>query len=259
MRLEMPDRYSDIQDSPVTSAIIGAKNTAPRIPTPSVTMAYRAALPPSPNFHFEAAKCLYLLVSMGLGDPDAMAQFSEDEIARDDLDGMRYFVDGWGQPIYFIRWPAGFSSPLQPWNVNPTDVFNNAVPTTNRSYPVASDHDQTDPLNAYGRLTAATRFSIPMPRPQKQFHPALYPLIFSAGPDQIPDVYLNRISGGNEFRYATQATPPNNPYQLVNNGLFGAPADLPSIYTPSNITNQQGDGVDNSIDNVTNQDLSEAQ
>jgi prepilin-type N-terminal cleavage/methylation domain-containing protein len=256
MRMEMPDRYSDIQDNPVNK-MKDASGTVTPMATPSATIAYRAALPTAPNFHFEAAKCLYMLVSLGLDDPDVMSQFSEDEIVRDDLDGMRYFVDGWGQPIFYVRWPAGFSSPLQPWNVNPTDVFNKT--TVNKVYPAT--HDPFDPLHAY-RPGVGDPFYNPdsTVAASSQVYPALYPLILSGGPDRITDIYLNGIpnGGGTEFQYS-KTSPPNNPYVVANNGLFGGPADLPSIFTPANITSQQGDGVDNSIDNITNHDMSETQ
>lgn len=253
MRMEMPDRYSDIQDNPTTHSIAGV-STSSLIAVPSATQAYRAALPAAPNFHAEAAKCLYLFISHGLDDPDVMSQFSEDEIARDSLDGMRYFVDGWGQPIYFIRWAPGFSSPLQPWNVNPTDALGN--PTAKATF--ITSHDPFDPLKVYVPTTASDPFYNPGLPANAQFYPALYPLIISGGPDKITDIYFNGIpnGGGTEFQYS-KTSPPNNPYVVVNNGLFGAPTDLSSIFTPAGLS--QGDGVDNSIDNITNHDLSDTQ
>jgi prepilin-type N-terminal cleavage/methylation domain-containing protein len=255
MRMEMPDRYSDIQDGPVTAWADPVTGKPDYMARPSVNQAYYAYLiTKTPNFEFEGAKCLYLLVSMGLDDPDVMSQFSDDEIAIDTNDGMRYFVDGWGQPIYFVRWPAGFSSPLQPWNVNPTDPFNNMV-TSGKVYPTT--YDPLDPLKTYVPGVGDPFYNPdPAVSANGQVYPPLYPLIFSGGPDRITDIYMNGISGSAEFHYST-TTPPNNPYVLVNNGLFGAPTDLSSIFTPSGVTS--GDGVDNSIDNITNQDLSETQ
>jgi hypothetical protein len=266
MRMEMPDRYSDIQDDPVNKMKDANNNVTP-MTTPSATMAYRAALPSAPNFHFEAAKCLYLLVSLGLNDPDVMSQFSEDEIARDSLDGMRYFVDGWGQPIFFVRWPAGFSSPLQPWNVDGIDALGNPISAANKVYPTT--HDPFDPLKTHLPLDSSDPFWNPNLSTTSQVYPPLYPLILSGGPDRITDIYLNGIpnGGGTEFQYSkTKITTlyPNNPYVFVgttwtNGGLFGMPADLSSSFTPAYITNPPGDGVDNTLDNITNHDMSETQ
>jgi hypothetical protein len=257
MRMEMPDRITDIVDNPVTHSIAG-DTTSPLIPVPSVTIAYRANIPASvlPGEAYENAKCLYLLVSMGLDDPDVMSQFSDDEIVRDPNDGMRYFVDGWGQPIYFIRWAPGFNSPLQPWNVNGVDALGNTI--TAKTYPTT--HDPLDPLRTHVPSDSSDPFF--NPTTSTQVYPPLYPLIFSGGPDRITDIYAT--SNSPPFEYSKTSPYPNNPYVFVNGswssgGLFGMPSDLPSIFTPSNITNPTGDGVDNSIDNITNQDLSETQ
>ncbi|MDR1385494.1 MAG: type II secretion system GspH family protein [Planctomycetaceae bacterium] len=54
--------------------------------------------------HFGSAKCLYLIVMYG--NPEARELFFDHEI-RTDEDGLSYFVDGWGNPIYFLRWASG--------------------------------------------------------------------------------------------------------------------------------------------------------
>src|SRR5437016_758109 len=40
--------------------------------------------------------------------------FSEGDIGDVDNNGFPEFIDGWGRPINFVRWPAGFNSELQP-------------------------------------------------------------------------------------------------------------------------------------------------
>jgi hypothetical protein len=262
MRMEMPDRYSDIQDDPVTKMTMPDGSTQ-QMARPSVSKSYLSVLPPAPNFKAENAKCLYLLVSRGLDDPDVMSEFADDEIAADSIDGMRYFIDGCGQPIFFVRWPAGFSSPLHPWNVVGVDALGNPIAVANKIYPTT--HDPFDPLRTHVPQDSSDPFF--NPSTSTQIYPPLYPLIFSGGPDRITDVYLNGIpnAGGTEFQYSqTNKTTPysNNPYVFVGNswtngGLFGMPADLASIFTPSGVS--KGDGVDNSIDNISNQDLSETQ
>ena len=53
---------------------------------------------------YASAKCLFLIVMYG--NPEARELFFDSEIATDD-DGLSYFVDGWGNPIYFLRWAPG--------------------------------------------------------------------------------------------------------------------------------------------------------
>ena len=47
-----------------------------------------------------------MIVSMG--SPEAMEQFSQSEIGDTDHNGYPEFLDGWGKPIFFLRWAPGF-------------------------------------------------------------------------------------------------------------------------------------------------------
>ena len=62
-----------------------------------------------------------------VADPDIISHFRPDEIGDTDGpfadpsdipigNGLKEFVDAWGRPICFKRWPVGFASPLQPVN-----------------------------------------------------------------------------------------------------------------------------------------------
>ena len=93
----------------------------------------------------KAQECLYLIVTRGLDDPDVLEQFAPDEIGDADGDGLLEFLDGWGRPIYFLRWaPALFlrcSRPL-PTDYDPFDPlhvepFNNPIRVCTR-YPLVS-------------------------------------------------------------------------------------------------------------------------
>lgn len=53
---------------------------------------------------FPSAELLYQIV---MSMPEADSAFTSMEIADTDGNGLNEFVDGWGTPIYFIRWPAG--------------------------------------------------------------------------------------------------------------------------------------------------------
>lgn len=107
---------------------------------------------------YPSSECLYMIVSQGLGEPDVMEQFRADEIGDVDDDNVPEFIDGWGQPIAFIRWPVGFNSPIQSqdWNVQP---------------------DPFDPLKVSGLI------AYPPTIPSMQRDYGVTPLIVSGGPD----------------------------------------------------------------------------
>ncbi len=48
---------------------------------------------------------LYLMVTNG--DPEARSLFTDKEIADVNNNGLFEFIDGWGKPIYWIRWAPG--------------------------------------------------------------------------------------------------------------------------------------------------------
>ncbi len=149
MRLEMPDSFNDIDDPPITQQTLGT--AAPLMPRPSANKVYQSLIPAPANRTSKtiSAECLYLLVTRGCDDPDVIEQFQTNEIGTA-TDGMKYFVDGWGNPIYFLRWAPAYVSPLQP-----------SPPT---------EHDPFDPLGV-----VAGDFP-------------LYPLIYSAGSDGHYDI-----------------------------------------------------------------------
>lgn len=164
MRMEMPERYSDIDDDPITKWTDPGTASPVKMKRPAVSYEYQVAIPPVGTRKFsnvsDSAKCLYLIVSKALDDPDVMSQFSEDEIAADPIDGMRYFVDGWGNQILFLRWAPGFFSPLQ------------------QDPAIATTHDPFDPLGVYKTSSDSTStfYDSKFPTGNK---PPLYPLIYS--------------------------------------------------------------------------------
>lgn len=172
MRLEMPDGFTDIDDDPITKWNSGAQTMT----RPSASQSYLAALkaarmkytPAVVNgTNLQQAICLYLLVTRGCDDPDVMEQFSPDEIATDSACGMNYFVDGWGRPIYLLRWAPAYISPLQP---DPSTI---------------TQHDPFDPMNV---------------DPNQPTYP-LYPLIYSSGPDGVFDIAVDL--GGTPVKYSS--------------------------------------------------------
>jgi prepilin-type N-terminal cleavage/methylation domain-containing protein len=161
MKLEIPDRWSD-----VTGANFGdTPFYPPQFPTmlddrPTLSKIYlRRYISIDPSSTFEGAECLYMTVMLACGDGEARTMFSAQDIGDVDDDGAPEFLDGWGRPIFLIRWPAGYISPLQ--SVTAPD----GLASINRVGDTLSDHDPFDPFH---------------------LDPTAYrlvPLIFSAGPD----------------------------------------------------------------------------
>lgn len=118
LRIEMPDRFGDFLDPPLC------------LPTNLVTRArltYRvqflaaqrrlASLGLSPDqianrlASYELSECLYLVVMANGGNQVA---WGDDERGDADQDGLREFHDGWGRPILWVRWPAGWTGADEP-------------------------------------------------------------------------------------------------------------------------------------------------
>jgi prepilin-type N-terminal cleavage/methylation domain-containing protein len=220
MRMEMPDSFSDISDGPITKWKTGS--TTVTMTRPSASQAYFTTLQ-SKNAaalnttKLQQAMCLYLIVTKGCDDPDVLEEFAPDEIASDDATGLNYFVDGWGSAIYFLRWAPGFVSPLQ------------------QSAATATSHDPFDPMGVYKTPSDPSKsgYDPKFPTGNK---PPLFPLIYSPGPDKGYE--LETAPG---IRYSTIN---NNPYYCV---------DTPPTIGVWKDENQ--DGEDNSIDNITNHSL----
>jgi prepilin-type N-terminal cleavage/methylation domain-containing protein len=238
MRMEMPDRWTDVTDNP--TPLTTATGAVVRIVRPTCSLAYAAfynsvstAKTSKTAFlkhgsDYQGAKCLYLLISMGLEDTDVMENFSEGDIADFDQTGCKVFLDAWGRPIRFLRWAPGFVSPLQP-----AKPGTNGIPATARDLRMP---DQTDPTGVYGVPQNPTTTV-----PGKADTFALYPLIFSDGPDGRYDIVSDggNVNSGN-FRYS-QTKPPNNPFagygtyadnSMFPDGPFGTPAAFPASDRP---------------------------
>ena len=115
-----------------------------------------------------AAECLYMIV---MSIPNAAEQFHASDIGDVDNDGLPEFVDAWGRPIRFLRWPAGFyMDPDNNYNGDSNLQFGPKILSggaTNPKY-------QPDPFDPRNILQEC----------------AVYPLIYSAGPDGIYDINI---------------------------------------------------------------------
>lgn len=230
MRMEMPDRWSDVTTGP---------QFLPTLPGGGVSAASSSIRAKfiSNMLHvgpYEDAECLYLIITSGVAD-DLMAgeQISPADIGDKDGNGFLEFHDAWGNPIHFIRWAPGFVSDLQR---GPTSA--------------ATSHDPFDPLKLQPEAFA------------------LYPLIYSAGPDRSCDIVRAPtdatgsitvfVASSKSFTTTDGATLKYNPYTFLNvtttspsnvtqSVQMGTPLD---VETTGEINGS--DGYRSNDDNITN-------
>jgi prepilin-type N-terminal cleavage/methylation domain-containing protein len=266
MRMEMPERWADLEDIVGLLQAPSAPSQVTGIPLPALARTYvRRILTAHPNRparqrdEWQSAECLYLIVSIGLDEPDAISQFSENEIGDTDKDGLKEFLDGWNRPIRFLRWPAGFDSPLQ---TRAAEEFANGDPSRPKT-----DIDQFNsrriadlPSNVPNDRKPPFENQTP-PRNNSRRGFALYPLIYSGGPDQKFDI----SSGDNGeliYYYHPHPGPPTSaptpkyidPYLYLADAT--APTDLSKKWQVGQPYDNDQDGEDNSRDNIHNHDMS---
>lgn len=166
-RMELPGCRADVLDDPAI------------LPTPpALARTYRRQALASWSGANEEAECLYLIVSA----MHALDFFDASEIGDLDDDGMREILDGWGQPMMFLRWAPGFRE----------DAL---VPAL--TFQQQTQRDSFDPVKIDPRLRDADTTNDTFD---------LRPLIYSMGRDK-----QNGIALVGTFRYAT-ASPPNDPF-----------------------------------------------
>lgn len=204
MRMEMPNTRADVNDNPV------------RLPArPALNRAHQRRAGSGWTDTWQHAECLYLIVaSMRDHEKSALDFFAKDEIGDLDQDGVPEILDGWGNPIQFIRWPAGYVS-------DPASGGNAALTMQNRTTP-----DSFDPLKVHSFTGSAVTFD-------------LKPLIYSFGPDKVVDAGIILPTSG-----YSGTSPPNDPYSTSFSPEIGSIAGYGSV------TNSQA--VAAAADNITN-------
>jgi prepilin-type N-terminal cleavage/methylation domain-containing protein len=186
MRMELPDRKSDVVDNAV---VISAR--------PSLSQAYlrkaQAITGGVANWTttHQGSECLYMILSrMQDGESNGLEHFHATEIGDTDNDGMLEVLDGWGKPIAFLRWAPGFTA----------DVTGSAL----QKAPASAEPDPVDPTGVRGSP------------PNTYF---LFPLVFSAGPDTAYDI---AVDGSSALQY-NGTTPKNDPFTTAGGQKMGAP------------------------------------
>lgn len=237
MRMEFPDRYTDILytpsaynvalrtadnvdpfndttndlalSPPLSRDVPGIYNNLRRklVTTGPLTTPYTAGvgqngflLPartingipyPAMTDSFQGAELLYQIVAMtNYNGSNGLEFFRPTEIGDLDNDGLPEFLDGWGRPIRWLRWPAGYGY------VDKAALGNDQYLIDSSRPPDSALNDQSvadplDPLRTDWRWSF-TNFS------QKPW--MLVPLIVSAGPDGMFDLQFDEKS---PLAYAT--------------------------------------------------------
>lgn len=167
-----------------------------------------------------SAECLYLIVI--LADPENRGRFQNDEVGDVDGDGLLEFLDGWGNPIYFLRWAPGVvDSDVQPV----VTALAGGVAVFRSDWAVKAVEEDYDPFDGQPADKSLNGFPADAVLGIKPGYPPrswrLVPYIYSAGRDHVYDI---------------QNTSPlpicGNPYYFVDTtlnrrvvNLAGAPLD----------------------------------
>lgn len=165
---EMPDQWADVQIGSAISSLPQQVRSA--AVARYARLATDASKRDSLNAKLGPAECLWLCIARSGYEPDAIEQFRPDELTDRDGDGTKEFCDGWGQPIYFLRWAPGFT----PYSA--IQVANDVTEATSSG-------------NLFSQMNALT------------------PLIYSAGPDgATADVLTTEEAYGLQRPTAARAT-----------------------------------------------------
>ena len=275
MRMELPDRITDVLDGPAP-AVTG-------LAPPSVRTSYLqqwasaeaiAGAPTWTTTH-QSSECLYLILSaMRDGESSALNFFRSEEIGDTDGDGMNEILDGMGRPIYFLRWAPAFSQTVGAdgaWGVAGLDDDSNGIIDDNpeAGWPGSDDITISDmqTRNAakspdfFDILLADPRFRDHLPPAPTDANNAfapfgLFPLVYSAGEDGVYDIYQADESGA----AVPIAGPPGSIFRAVltqwpsGSSFPSDPYTTPA--TSSNLANTLGTVLGGgAADNVFNHNL----
>ena len=149
-----------------------------------------------------------ILANMQDGDTSGLEFLGESEIGDIDGDGMREVLDGWGNPIAFLRWAPGY---LSNWPVDPSTCDSVYSPSMYPNTGFDGDGDgcpdqkgvvsmqtamRLDPINLATPIASPDPFDPLRVDPTwsdgnpLNDHYALFPLIFSPGRDEESSIVV---------------------------------------------------------------------
>ena len=235
-RMEMPDRYSDITNSQclMTAAcnlvkvdgagnVVGTRTDNSSRRALEVTwndtakrQSYLSRLAPTWTLENQSAECLYLIMATTVvGGRPAIANIPSANLGDTDDDQMLEILDGWGEPLQFIRWPVGYLDPNQTIDTASPDNFD--AFRSDFAYQAGAGSAQVHDVNydaADPKLGHLTQTASPW---------ALRPLVISAGEDGELGIALNPWTSSTDevtdYSYWVDPppNPPNSPYSLWPN------------------------------------------
>lgn len=236
MRMEMPDRYSDISTaSTIVARAIrsdGSSQSFVNLPVawmpPAAVANYSSRVTSNADRLNGSSEMLYLILSTtSFNGISALELIPKRNIGDTDGDGMLEILDAWGNAIGFIRWPVGYINPGGS-PVSPDEL----------------DFMQVD----WG-------YSFDPPAPP----PSLKPLIVSAGPDAVfnlrftqdPETPYRLMTWPLSQMSAAEREGRTSPYYYVDPYLrqYSANGLLGKVSNPGN---------EEHIDNITNYNLNES-
>ncbi len=234
MRMEMPTYISDIANP--SKFIAGSAGNAPYQPSRWRAYNQRALrinadwlqpdsigddLERKAVADFQQAECLYLILSqIRDADSSALEFFTEKEIGDVDGDGMKEILDGWGNPIRWMLWAPGYTSPLQvALNEKLEQHDLHDLSQVGTGYVDANFNEQFSTTIGGESVSVDTAF---LPR-------TLYPLVFSTGPDGKSGIIISTeeesgksgVIDQNWFWVSNDPYSRNKQYRMF---LIGAPS-----------------------------------
>jgi len=184
MRMEMPDRVTDLRrPTPLVAKLFEGSPTSPAInfsitvPIPATLRRLNEIATPTLTANNFNAELLYFLVAnTSYQNSSALELFRPSEIGDTDSDNMLEFIDAWGKPIQWIRWPAGLDGGASPFDLDDPFVSNVVGSETSK--------DPLDPLSADLYFDPDFQPKNGLTRPGA----GLFPLVYSLGPDGVSGI-----------------------------------------------------------------------
>ena len=281
MRMEMPDRKTDVLDGPVSYSFVYPDSQAqPQTATvtirrPAISReylrraraVYNNGVWTAPNWSvtFQDAECLYMIVA-SIRDitSNGLDFVREGEIGDLDGDGMPEILDAWGKPIVFIRWPAGFLAHPGPDYIYGT-VDDIPSYSTIQSFVVdGTDYVESEDRDPFDPLRVDNRQGVAMPNAgsvsgtaKYYFNYKTYPLVCSGGPDELWDIVRFDFDPAGDpsipirfdyYRSVDPSSPPANYQGVINDPYSILPTSGRRLGEP--FLNSSG-----YVDNITNHGL----